>query len=238
LVGAVAVHLPRADWPAPDVNLALTAAAQVDPTVARVQHFHLLHLPILVHGVVAIGQDDRPLHLRRLGAPAPVADQLEVAVLLLTPQVGALAVVVEDPVARLPVALVRGLGLPVAEVQPGVKTLEPPGEVGRLLRRGVAAGQFLDFQVLEAALRALHLQGEVALARVALADAGDLLAIDRELDGAVPGDDAVVVPLVGAFGAALAGQAAVPAVRVRPVRLAAGPPDAEEVAVAGVVPLL
>src|SRR5438552_12342930 len=102
-----------------------------------------------------------------------------------------------------------------------------------LLRLRVRAGQLLDLEVAEAALRDFGLQGQVALARAALADAGDDLAVDRQRDPAVLGLDAVVVPLACPLGPVLGGQAALPAVGVRPVGDALGAPDAEQVAVAG-----
>ncbi len=85
------------------------------------------------------------------------------------------------------------------------------------------------------ALRALGLQAEISLARHALAGARDLLAVDLQLDRAVIAGDAIVVPLGGRLRPLLARQAAHPAGRVRPVGLHRRAPDAEDVAVAGVV---
>src|SRR5439155_4289978 len=66
-----------------------------------------------------------------------------------------------------------------------------------------------------------------------LAYAGDDLAVDGELDGAVIGLDAIMVPFAAALAAVLAGQAALLASGVRAVGLARGAVDAEEIAVAG-----
>ena len=73
------------------------------------------------------------------------------------------------------------------------------------------------------ALGPLRFEAEVAFARVALADAGDDLAVDGQGDPAVFGLDAVMVPFVGPLAAVLAGQAALPALGVRPIRHAVGP---------------
>ena len=75
------------------------------------------------------------------------------------------------------------------------------------------------------ALAALGLEADVALARAGLAGAADDLAVDRELDRAVVALDAVVVPLAGGLSALLAGEAALPPVRVGPVGLHFGPVD-------------
>ena len=85
------------------------------------------------------------------------------------------------------------------------------------------------------ALRALRLQADVALSRHASARARDLLAVDLQLEHAVVAGDAIVVPLGGRLRPVLAGQAAHPAGGVRPVGLHRGTPDAEDVAVAGVI---
>src|SRR5207247_2560465 len=67
----------------------------------------------------------------------------------------------------------------------------------------------------------------------ALAQAGDDRAVDGQLDDAVLGLDAVMVPFVGALAVLLGRQTARPAQRMRPVRNALGAPDAEEIALAG-----
>ena len=74
---------------------------------------------------------------------------------------------------------------------------------------------------------------EVALARLAFADAAHFLAVDVQLDDAVVGLDAVMVPFAAALAAVFARQAALRAIGMRPVGLAVRAPDAEEVAVAG-----
>src|SRR5262249_54384337 len=162
-----------------------------------------------------------PFALHGLGRQPPVADQLEVAVLLLGPQVLllglALAVVAQDPVLRLPVALVAWMLLPAGQVDAVVKRPEPPvrlAHVGPPGKPGAAGGQFLDAEVAEVALGALGFEAEVALARAAPAAAGDDLAVDGQPDDAVLTLDAVVVPLAGGLAAALAGQAAHPALGV------------------------
>src|SRR5262245_50460031 len=128
--------------------------------------------------------------------------------------------------------------LPAGQVDAVVKRPEPPvrlGHVGPPGKPGAAGGQFLDAEVAEVALGALGFEAEVALARAAPAAAGDDLAVDGQPDDAVLTLDAVVVPLAGGLAAALAGQAAHPALGVWSVRLQAGPLDGEDVAVAGVI---
>src|SRR5262245_27499714 len=83
------------------------------------------------------------------------------------------------------------------------------------------------------ALGAFRLQGEVALARLALAQPGDEVPVYGALEAAVVRLAAVVVPLVGALAVVFGRQAAGPAVGVRPIRDTRRPPDAEEVALAG-----
>ena len=63
------------------------------------------------------------------------------------------------------------------QVEPVYSVLNPDRR-RRLLRAGIGARQLLDLEVLEAALGAFRFQGEIALARVAFADAGDVLAVD------------------------------------------------------------
>src|SRR5262249_42477666 len=96
--------------------------------------------------------------------------------------------------------------------------------------RQPAALEDLDAQLLEQDGPALGLQADVTLARLDLGGAGDLRAVDGQLDGAVDAGDAVVVPLAGGLGVLAAGQAALPAGRVGAVRLEAGAVDAEDVA--------
>src|SRR5207249_3954742 len=112
--------------------------------------------------------------------------------------------------------------LPAAEVKAGVKRLVSLGKVGDFRGAGAGAGQLLDLEVLEAAFGAFRFQREVALARIAFTDARDDLAVDGELDDAVVGLDAVVVPLAAALAAILAWQAALPAQGVRTIGFALG----------------
>src|SRR5262249_59649886 len=75
----------------------------------------------------------------------------------------------------------------------------------------------------------------VAFRRLALARAGDELAVTRQLHHAVVALDAVMVPLAERLRPPFARQAAHPTRGVRPIRLARRPLDAEQVAVARVV---
>ena len=63
----------------------------------------------------------------------------------------------------------------------------PARHIGNLLRLRIRARQFLDFQVSKAAFRAFRLQGQVTLARVALAQPRHDVAIPvgqlQEKDG-------------------------------------------------------
>src|SRR5262249_7973166 len=160
-IGSIAPDLAGPDRPTPDVDLALAAAAQVDAAVARVQDFHLVPLAVL-HGLLAARQDHRPQPLGRLGGPAPVADQLEVAILLLGPQVlvlrVAFAVVVQPPILRLPVPLVPVFVLPAGQIDARVERPERLGLRGNLLRGRIGTWQLLDAQVAEVALTPLRLQ--------------------------------------------------------------------------------
>src|SRR5437899_3204808 len=83
------------------------------------------------------------------------------------------------------------------------------------------------------ALRAFRLEGEIALAWFALAQTGDEMAVDGQLENAVVRLDTVVVPLVGALAVVLGRQTAGPTVGVRPIRDTRRPPDAEEIALTG-----
>src|SRR6266436_5132683 len=83
------------------------------------------------------------------------------------------------------------------------------------------------------ALRPFRLQSEIALARLALAQTGDEMAIDGQLENAIVRLDTVVVPLVGAFTVVFGRQAAGPTVGMRPIRDTRRPPDAEEIALTG-----
>src|SRR5262249_46419022 len=158
------------------------------------------------------------------------------AVGLVGPQVlvgrGALAVVDELPVGGPPVSLAAVFQLPVREVEAVPEVLVPLVDVGDVGRARVRARQLLDLQVLEPALVPFGFEGEVALPRRALVDRRDFLAVDLEADGAVIGDDAVVVPFAAPLGPVLARQAAFGSVRMGPLRLAMGAPDAEEVSLA------
>src|SRR5262249_13896254 len=81
---------------------------------------------------------------------------------------------------------------------------------GNLSRLRPGARQFLDAEVAEVALAPLGLEGEIALARIALADAGNDLAVDGQRDTAVVALDAIVVPLARPLGPVLRGEAALP----------------------------
>ena len=118
---------------------------------------------------------------------------------------------------------------------PEYSEMKPSSSVAVSARRRARARQLLDPQVAEVALRALRLQADVTLAGYASAGARDLLAVDLELEHAVLARDAIMVPLGGRLRPVLAGQAAHPAGGVRPVGLHRGAPDAEDVAVAGVI---
>src|SRR5262249_37351323 len=134
-----------------------------------------------------------------------------------------------------PVPGVARVGPPAAQVEPRVERGEPLVERRRLGRGRAGRGQFLDADVAEVALRALRLEADISLARDAPAGPRDLLAVDGELEHAVVARGAVVVPLGRRPGPLLDGQAAHPAGGMRPVRLHRRAPDAEDVAVAGVV---
>jgi hypothetical protein len=62
--------------------------------------------------------------------------------------------------------------------------------------RGLRSRKLADAEVAELDRGALGLQAEVALGRLALGAAGDLLAVDPQPDLAVDAADVVVVPLV------------------------------------------
>src|SRR5439155_1459692 len=83
------------------------------------------------------------------------------------------------------------------------------------------------------ALRPFRLQSEIALARLALAQTGDEMAVDGQLENAVVRLDTVMVPLVGALAVVLGRQATGPTVGMRPIRDTRRPPDAEEIALTG-----
>src|SRR4029077_372644 len=70
-------------------------------------------------------------------------------------------------------------------------------------------------------------------ARLAFAHPGDDVAVDRQLDDAIVGLDAVVVPLALALAMILGRQTARPAVGVRPIRDARRAVDAKEIALTG-----
>src|SRR5438045_9448195 len=127
------------------------------------------------------------------------------------------------------------VGPPAAQVQPRVERREAIIQ-GRRLRRGCAGRrQLLDADVAEVALRALRLETEITLAGDTTAGARDLLAVDRELQHAILAGDAVVVPIGRRLGPLLARQAAHPAGGMGPVGRHRRAPDAEDVAVAGVI---
>src|SRR5262249_55051368 len=187
------------------------------------------------HVIIAVGQYDGPHHLLRVFLEkAPVADEFKVAELFLAPEVLvlglALAIVMQDPIARLPMLGMARILFPARQIQAGVEAFEATIHIGNLLRLRIGAGQFLDLEVLEPALRPFGFQGQIASARLALAEAGDFLAVDMQLQDAVVAFDAVMVPLAAAFGPIFARQTALPAFRMRPIRLRARAPDAEKIA--------
>src|SRR5262249_5225939 len=145
----------------------------------------------------------------------------------------ALAVVVEDRVARPPVPGVARVGPPAAQVQPRVKRRETLIQGRRLCRRRAGRGQLLDADVAEVALRALRLEAESALAGHTTGGARALLAVARQLQHAILAGAAIMVPLGRRPGPPLARQAAHPAGGMRPVGRHGRTPDAEDVAVAG-----
>src|SRR5690606_26509366 len=104
-VGAVAVDFARAGGPAPDVDLAFAVAAEVDAAVTGVGDAFALGPAVVVGRVAAVGQDDPPGHLGRLGGEPPVGDEDEVGVFLFGPQILvfglAFAIVDEPPVFAL-----------------------------------------------------------------------------------------------------------------------------------------
>src|SRR5262249_27094917 len=145
----------------------------------------------------------------------------------------ALAVIGEPGVLSPPMPLVPWLVFPTSQIESGVHRLESLVDVGNILRIGIRARQFLDLEVFEPALRPFRFKGEIPFPRRAFADPGNFLTVDFELDDAVVGGDLVVVPFAAPFAAFLARQTAFPAFGVRPIGFAMGPPDAEEIAVAG-----
>src|SRR5207302_9493676 len=80
---------------------------------------------------------------------------------------------------------------------------------------------------------ALRLERQVALARLALAQPGDDVAVDGQLEHAVIRLATVGVPFIRPLAVLLGRQAALPAQRVRAVGHAGRAPDAEEIALAG-----
>src|SRR5260370_28929816 len=181
--------------------------------------------------VLAAAQEKRTGFALRVWE-ATIDNELRVSIRLRGRQCLSIAVVAQHRIARVPVFLSFVVGFPARQVQSGVHGSVPLRYVANLFLLRIGAGQFLDLEVLEAALGAFGLEGEVALARGALANAGKDLAVHRQLDDAVVRLNAVVVPLVGAPGAILRWYAALPTERVRPIGNALRAPDAEEVAVA------
>src|SRR6185369_8414841 len=177
--------------------------------------------------------DDR---LAALGA-LPVEAQPEVLVFLFRveriPLRFALAGALEPPVPTGPVLQAAGFGRPPAEIEARVERRETLIGLVHLRRRRVRRRQFLDPDVAEVALRALGLEADVALARIALLAARNFLAVHFELDGSVVDGDPVVIPLTDGIGALLAREAAHPAFRMGTVGLERGAVDREDVAVAG-----
>src|SRR4029079_19756776 len=83
--------------------------------------------------------------------------------------------------------------------------------------------------------RAFGLEANVSFAGLALAAAGDFLAVDGQLDDAVVAGDAVMIPFGRRLAAPFAGEAALRIFRrVRPIRHHRRAPDRKNVAVARV----
>src|SRR5262249_14370216 len=147
-IQSIAPDFARTGRPAPDVDLALAAAAQENAAVARIGHLDLLLLALIVKCVFAAGQDDGAHLLFGFWVPAPITDENEVAVFLLRPEIFVLgfafAVVVENPIFRLPMTFVAGLVLPSSQVDAGVKRLESFGERRDFVRLRIGGRQFLD----------------------------------------------------------------------------------------------
>jgi hypothetical protein len=73
---------------------------------------------------------------------------------------------------------------------------------------GSAAGEFHDLDFTEVNFSAFGFEAEVAFAEVGFADAVHEFSVDGEFDGAIDGDDDVLVPLALPFAAHFVGHAA------------------------------
>ena len=140
------------------------------------------------------------------------------------------------PTSLLPaVAGMAGNLPPAGQVEAVIERHKAKRLVGGLLGGRAGRGQLAEADVAEVAFGAFRLEADITLPRVALRAAGNLLAVDGQLDRAVVASDAIVVPLGRRFCPPFAGQAAFAARGMRPVGRHLGPPDAEHVAVARVV---
>ena len=128
LVVADAVNFPGADRPAPDVQLILRHAAEVDPRIG-VRHRVGQVLAIrTLHGA-AVGEDIRYVVEARRLLDAPVETELEVAVFLLGPEILVtrgfrLGIVVDHALEHFPMSVVALRNDPPAEVLSVEKGLE------------------------------------------------------------------------------------------------------------------
>ena len=139
----------------------------------------------------------------------------------------------EDPIVRVPVWGMIGLGAPTVEVNTGVEGAEPGIEMGNLIWWRLGGREFTEAQVSEMAFGSFGFEAEIAAAGAALGGAGDDLAIDGEGESTVVAFDAVVVPLAEGSCAVFAGEATFPSLWVRPVGFHAGAMDGEDIAVPG-----
>src|SRR5271165_135697 len=122
-IGADAIHLARADGPAPDVDLVGAGTPQIDSRIRVGQgqlEFHAMNVP----GVGAVGQDVGNIRVcvRRFLDP-PVHMQLEVAEFAFQPEALvspglALGIVVDRAIHDLPVPAIPLRHLPAGEVPP------------------------------------------------------------------------------------------------------------------------
>ena len=147
-VGADAVHLARADGPAPDVDLVGAGTPQIDSRI-RVGQGQFELLAMNVPGVGAVRQDVGNIRVcvRRFLDP-PVHMQLEVAEFTLQPEALvspglALGIVVDRAIDDLPVPAVPLRHLPAGEVLPVEKCGETRWRlvVGRPGRGGDAQNE-------------------------------------------------------------------------------------------------
>lgn len=161
-----------------------------------------------------------------------VHDHLEVAVGFSAEQgggVGAFGLYEQAPVAGFPGGEISGF--PAAQVHAVIEG-GPVGFFGSsLFGRCAGGGEFLDADVAEVHAGAFGLEGDVTLAPVAIAAAGDFLAVHAEAQDAVGGDDAVVVPFGCGIGAFLGGEAAHAVVAAEGFH--GGAVDGEDIAMGG-----